>query len=127
VPCVRRKRDQRWIAAPELGGDKRMGSVDGLPDAVRSSETKMTRASESKAPTALRKRATLEDAAARRRSPKAGHVWAAASRRIEVSSGGCWGKRYTGHSWVSAGHCCAGISGEWWGTEIDGEGKGRGE
>ncbi len=87
-----------------------MGSVDGLPDADKSSETKMMRASESKAPTALRKRATLVDAAAGRRSPKAGHVWAAASRKSGVSVGGYWGKEYTGHSWVSAGRGCAGRS-----------------
>jgi hypothetical protein len=65
-----------------------MGSVDGLSDADKSSETKMMRASESNAPTALRKRATLVDAAAGRRSPKAGHVWAAASRKSGESGGG---------------------------------------
>ena len=86
--------------------------MDGLPDADRSSETKMIRASESRAPMALRKRATLVDAAARRRSPKAGHVRAAAFRKYGVSGGRYWGKEYTGHSWVSAGRGCAGGSSE---------------
>ncbi len=103
--------------------------MDGLPDADRSSETKMMRASESKAPMALRKRATLVDAAAERRSPKAGHVWVAASRKYGVSGGGYWGKEYTGHSWVSraAGRGCAGRSSKWWGTEVDDGGDGWGD
>jgi hypothetical protein len=42
------------MAAPELGGDGGVGRADGLPDLDRCSETNMTRASESKAPTALR-------------------------------------------------------------------------
>ncbi len=86
--------------------------MDGLPDADRSSETKMMRASERRAPTELRKRATLVDAAAGRRSPKAGHVWAAASRKYGVSGGRYLGKEYTGHSRVSAGRGCAGGSSE---------------